>query len=155
MGIPKFLIDAKGTWAGTSKLNLPWLEPDLRVTESQSTLTIELDRNETFATVTYTWLHEGQQQDGKLIVCQDKKETEVQMGWVDSWHENEAVLYLKGSGASSNAVKATGSYGEGDEAWGWSIALSLEGDSFRMKMENLPPNEEPMWAVDAEYRRLG
>lgn len=151
MAVPKSLRGAKGMWRGTSKLNLPWLAPDKQVTESPSSLHIDFDALEKFATLTYTWLYEGKSQEGTLLVAMGAKSQRAEMGWADSWHQAEGILHLKGedSGAS---VKARGEYGD-KEVWGWTIELTATESTFRIKMDNVPPTGDAMWAVDATYTR--
>lgn len=153
MAVPKSIQLAKGTWKGKSKLNLPWLAPDKRVTESNSSLHIDTDSQDKFATITYDWRHEGKRQEGTIIVSGSAKSGSVEFGWVDSWHQNESVLHLKGGVSETGSVKAKGIYGTEKEPWGWTIELLPSGDSLTVKMDNLTPAGEATWAVEGVYSR--
>ena len=153
MAVPKQIHDAKGSWKGKSLLNLPWLAPDKRVTESTSHLHIEADSHDKFATITYSWEYEGKRQEGTMIVCMAGKTKVVEIGWVDSWHQNSSVLHLVGSETETGAVKTKGSYSAGKETWGWTIAFSKAGDEMHLTMENVTPAGEAEWAVRAVYKK--
>jgi len=154
MAVPKSITGAVGLWQGKSKLNLPWLAPEKRVTESNSSLHIETDSQGKFATITYDWHYEGKREEGTIIVAKSGKTNAVQFGWVDSWHQNDGVLHLKGEDSGTGPVKAKGEYSAGaKEVWGWTIEISPTKDGLTVKMENVPPTGEPMWAVEAVYKR--
>ncbi|RYG69893.1 DUF1579 domain-containing protein [bacterium] len=158
MAVPKRLHEAVGQWNGKSQLHLPFLPPEKRVTESASRLHIETGAHDAFATITYTWETEGERQEGTMLVCmapesETGKTKAVQIGWVDSWHQNSAVMHLVGHESETGAVKAKGAFTAGGETWGWTIAFDLTGDELALTMENLTPSGEAEWAVRATYRR--
>lgn len=153
MSVPKSIHMAKGLWRGKSKLNLPWLPPEKRVTESSSSLHIDTDSQDKFATITYDWRYEGKKEEGTIILSGNVKSKLVQMGWVDSWHQNEAVLHLKGKDSETGSVKAKGEWSAGAEVWGWTIELLAVGDKLTIKMENVTPAGEATWAVEGVYSR--
>lgn len=153
MAVPKRLHDAKGLWKGKSQLNLPWLAPDKRVTESNSQLHIDTDAHDAFATIAYTWEHEGKRQEGTMLVAMAKKSKAVEIGWCDSWHQPTGVLHLTGTEAESGSLKTKGSYAAGNENWGWTIAFDFDGDQLKLTMENVTPAGEAEWAVKAVYKK--
>jgi hypothetical protein len=153
MAVPKSIYAAKGLWRGKSKLNLPFLPPDKRVSESNSSLHIDTDSHDAFATITYDWNYERKRQEGTLILCKDPKSNAVQFGWVDSWHQNSAVMHLTGEDSDPGLVKAKGTYGGGKEIWGWTIEFQPTEDQLTLKMENVTPAGEAIWAVQAVYSR--
>lgn len=153
MAVPKSILMAKGSWRGKSKLNLPWLPRDKRVTESNSSLHIDTDSQEKIVTITYDWQYDGKREEGTLILTKARKSSAIEMGWVDSWHESDAVLHLMGEESATGSIKARGEYGAGKEIWGWSIELLPTETSLTIKMDNIPPTGEAMWAVEAVYSR--
>lgn len=153
MAIAKQIKDAKGSWKGKSKLHLSWLPPEQRVSESDSTLHIDLDENRAFATVTYTWRHEDKRHEGTILGCGSEKSKNYEIAWVDSWHQSSAVMHLKGKEAEDGSLKVKGSYDGGGEMWGWTISLSEFGGAFTLKMENVTPAGEAEWAVEGIYHR--
>lgn len=154
MAIPESIHKAVGLWHGKSKLNLPWLPPEKRVTESASRLHIETDNHVRLATITYDWHYDGKREEGTLILCGSAKSKKMEMGWSDSWHQNSGVLHLKGQESESGAVKARGEYTvDGKEFWGWTIELAATADKLTLCMENVTPKGEAEWAVEATYTR--
>ncbi len=152
MAIPKSILDAKGLWHGKSLLNLSWLPPDKRVTESASRFHVDTDANHAFATITYDWHHEGKRHEGTILICKANKSKVVEMGWVDSWHQNGGVLHLVGEESESGVVKAKGTYEAEKQTWGWTIAFERTSDQLVMTMENVTPKGEAEWAVKATYK---
>lgn len=153
MAIPKLIKSSKGSWEGKSRLNQSWLPPEKRIAESKSKFHVDTDAHDTFATITYLWSHEGKSHEGQILLCEGDKSKKVQLGWVDSWHQNTAVMHLAGEEAADGSVKAKGTYDAEGETWGWTIAFHLTADTLTMKMENLTPKDEAEWAVEAVYHR--
>jgi hypothetical protein len=151
MAIPKTIKDAKGSWFGSSKLNQSWLPPEKRIAESASFLHVDTDEHDAFATITYTWHYEGKRHEGTILICTAGKSKAVQIGWVDSWHQNTAVMHLVGSESPDGSFKTKGTYAAGKEVGGWTIEFKLAGEQLTMKMENLTPKDEAEWAVEAVY----
>ena len=147
MAVPKSLHDARGLWQGESRLDQSWLPPEKRVSESPSEL--HLKANAAYATITYTWIYEGEPQEGTMILAGDEKTVEI--GWCDTWHQGSGVMHL--AGTAGEAIKTKGTYDAGEETWGWTIALSFIGEELRLTMENVTPKGEAEWAVRAMYRR--
>ncbi|MBX3113772.1 MAG: DUF1579 family protein [Fimbriimonadaceae bacterium] len=156
MATQKVIQKAVGSWKGKSKLNLPWLPEDKRITKSESKLHVDLDMKHTFATITYTWVFEGKVEEGSMHICSAEKSKKTSIGWVDSWHQNSSVLHLTADEFNHDLVRATGSYptGDGSPDWGWRIELSMPSDdTFLLKMINMPHGEKEEWAVEATYKR--
>jgi hypothetical protein len=151
MAVPKSIQLAKGLWRGKSRLNLPWLPPEQRITESNSDLRIDTDSQDKIAWITYDWHHEGKREEGTIILCENPKSNAIQLGWVDSWHQNKTVLHLLGDDSGTASVKAKGEYNL--EGWGWTIELLPTADTLSLKMENVTPAGEPTWAVEGAYLR--
>ncbi len=151
--IPKLILDANGSWFGSSKLNQLWLPPEKRIAESASFLHVDNDEHRTFSTITYTWHFEGKRHEGTLLICMAGKSKVVQIGWSDSWHQNTAVMHLVGPESPDGSFKTKGTYAAGKEVWGWTIEFKTTPDQLTMKMENLTPQGEAEWAVEAVYKR--
>ncbi len=153
MAIPKHIHDAKGSWKGKSQLNLPWLEPAKRVTESTSLFHVDIDSHNTFATITYNWEYEGKRQEGTMVLSMANKTKIVEIGWSDSWHMSSGVLHTTGTEDAAGSVKTKGSYAAGKETWGWTINFDMTGKELVMTMDNVHPDGQVDWAVKAVYRR--
>lgn len=153
MSVPKPIFDAKGSWKGKSKLNLPWLAPDKRVSECDSDLHVDCDRQGTYATIVYEWSYEGKRQEGTLILAGSKTTNTIEIGWADSWHQNSGVLHLSGHVTDDAKIKTKGTYNAEGQEWGWTIAVEVTASTLSLKMENVTPAGEATWAVDGEYHR--
>ncbi len=153
MAMPKQIVNAQGAWVGRSKLHLSWLSPEERVTESDSTLQVELGDQAAFATIAYTWRHEGQKQNGAILACINEKLQTIEYAWLDSWHQAGSVMRLVGPVVEGAPLKGNGTYQYEDQVWGWTIALSLTDEVFTLRMENVDPSGEAEWAVEAVYNR--
>ena len=153
MAVPKQIHQAKGLWRGKSQLNFPILPPEKRVTESESSLHIDTDAHESFATITYNWEYEGKRQEGTILVCMGNKSKVVDFAWVDSWHQNSSIMNLVGDEATNGTIKAKGSYVAGKETWGWTIQIQLTDNTLALNMDNLDPTGAAEWAVKGVYQR--
>lgn len=150
MATPKLFLDAIGNWSGESQLHLSWLPEGERVVKSASTLRVQSDPHNAFASVTYTWTHDGEEQFGSLIVAADEAAV-VTAGWTDSWHQSGGVMAMKGEARST--VNLGGHYSvEGHPDWGWRIQFSRSGSDLVLEMFNVTPDGEEEWAVKAVYR---
>lgn len=153
MAVPKSIHDAKGLWKGISRLNLPYLPEDQRVSESPSELHVDLDKHDAYATIAYTWAHDGKPQEGTMILAMDGGTKAVEIGWVDSWHQSAAVMHLKGKEEDGGAVRTKGDWAAGDETWGWSVDLDVNDGTLTLSMDVFTPKGEREWAVKATYKR--
>lgn len=154
MAVPKAIRDVEGSWAGRSKLNLPQDPSVETVFESDSTVTIAVDPTNTFATLTCTWAHEGESHEGSMLICGSGKGDTVSVAWADSWHQSASLMSLSGTGMKSDTLRVAGSYpaGEGPD-WGWRIEIGRSAADLELRMVNLTPDGDEMWAVLAHYRR--
>ena len=151
MATPKLLLDAVGTWSGNSELHLSWLPEGERVLKSNSTLRVQSDRHNAFAQLHYTWVHDGEEQDGSILIAADENGATT-AGWSDSWHQSSAVMALNGEARAT--VNLRGHYSvEGHPDWGWRIQLSMSGSSVVLEMFNVSPEGAEEWAVRGTYQR--
>lgn len=152
MPTPKFLKEATGWWEGTSSLSLPWQRKEPY--DSNSSLHVDLGPKGTFAQIEYRWSHEDVVHHGVLLVAGNKKGGTVQVGWVDSWHQNPNVMTMTGKWDSDDKFSVTGKYsaGEGPD-WGWRFELALKGDTLHYEMTNIHPDGKEDWAVRCDYKR--
>ena len=153
MAVPQKLLLAKGLWHGPSKLNLSFLPPERRVTESNSRLHIDTDGHHSYATITYDWSHDGKRQEGTMLVSQDSDSKKVSVGWVDSWHQSSSIMQLVGNEDANGKIHTTGHYGAGGQTWGWDIDFEFVTETLQMTMTNISPKGEAEWAVRATYRK--
>lgn len=151
MATPKLFLDAIGTWTGESQLHLSWLPEDERIIKSSTSLKVESNPHNTYATLRYTWTHDGEDQQGLFVIAADESAIAT-AGWSDSWHQSSAVMALKGEAKA--VVNLKGSYSvEGHSDWGWRVQFSMEGAVLVLEMFNISPEGEEEWAVRNTYHR--
>ena len=154
MAVPKPMLDARGKWQGKSRLHLSWLPEDQRITESESDLVVAADPNCAYATVKYTWVHEGKAQSGLLLVAAGEN-GDASGGWADSWHQSGGVLALKGAGPDDGPLRLTGSYSAGEPPeWGWRIEVESSESELVLRMINITPDGDEEWAVEGRYQKI-
>lgn len=142
-----------GEWSGTNRL---WLDgtraPEL---SSPTRMTVAPVARGKFLEVRYTWVYDGVEQEGVLIVGNNNKELEATAGWVDSWHQGGKVMLLRGEVAADGAISVRGAYAAPpDPDWGWRIGLSQSSpDELRLTMHNVTPDGQEELAVEAVYAR--
>lgn len=130
------LMRLAGTWTGSSSL---WLQPDTPAADSTTSAAIYAVAGGKVVMLDYTWTHEGQPQDGRILLSADAVEG-VHMAWCDSFHLDTKIMDLVGRGCGE-LIAATGSYRIPDsEPWGWRIELEPRGaDAFQLRMYNILP----------------
>ena len=146
------LSDLVGEWTGDNKL---WVIPGEPVRESATAARVSLVAGGRYLVLDYTWAEGGKPQDGHLVVRLASDTTDVDMVWVDSWHQGASFLRLAGIEKSSASVSALGSYAAPPgPAWGWRIAFTAESkDRYAMRMWNITPDGQELLAVEAVYKR--
>jgi hypothetical protein len=157
MSIPVSLHRLAGSWRGTSTLVLPWLpEPE---STSESTVTVTPIARGKFLRIDYTWEHEGQPQEGTLLVGRAKSSETAQIVWCDSWHQNESCMVSAGPDNRLGYVEVVGHYPapEGPE-WGWRTLIRpssqpSDNEGWELVMHNISPQGEETLAFRNVYTR--
>jgi hypothetical protein len=144
MAFPDWFIASAGSWAGKSRLHLPWLEDGQHIRESDSDLLVTISPNGEFGSVQYTWEDQGESHQGTLILAGESG------AWVDSWHQSGAVMALSGENLVLEGKYSTG----GDSHWRWRVQLLLDDATLILLMTNIDPNGAEEWAVEGTYHRL-
>lgn len=153
MPLPASVAQFVGEWSGPTRLHQSWLEGDDKIQESRSHLKFAVDRNSNVAILTYDWQHDGQPQDAVLILaCSESGE--LMASWTDSWHMKGSLLHLKGQFEDGKPVVLLGKYQmEGYPEWGWSIYFDGDTNEMRFGMDNIDPDGNAEWAVQAVYTK--
>ena len=146
------ISELTGNWRGSGTLIRPWVTPP--ESEYDSTAFISAAARN-FLKLEYTWQVDGGQQDGVMLLAENKKDGSCSTVWVDSWHMNETFLISKGSRGSDGDITVVGSWAAppGPD-WGWKTIIRLPGDdSLEILMYNVTPAGEEALAVHNTYRR--
>lgn len=141
-----------GEWQGSSSLQVDPGEP---VRDSQSWLRIKPVVKSKFVQIDYTWSEKGKQQEGLLLVGYRETGQVATAVWLDSWHMGDEFMVCQGSLDEDGTITLLGSYSaSGGPDWGWRIVLWLEGDSLQLRMLNIHPEGQELWAVRATYSKV-
>ena len=71
--------------------------------------------------------------------------------WIDSWHNDNAVMQLTGNAIEGSVVKLSGTFPAPDGPdWGWDIQIDAKATEMDIVMWVLPPGEEGMLGVRYE-----
>ena len=168
MKIVEFLAPFTGSWQGHNRLRFM---PTDEYQESVSAATVAVTAKD-FVTIEYTWSHEGQPQNGLLLLGSGPAGGEATAAgeappsdsdasgagatavWVDSFHAAPQWLTLSGT-IDDGVVRLACTYPapEGPD-WGWQIHIEPgAGNGGRITMHNVVPGHDPYQVVEATYRR--
>ena len=153
MSIDRSLTDLVGDWKGTNRLYLPWMP--VPMLESSSTASVRTKMNGQFLSIEYTWSHEGEPQEGMLVLGCDPKSEAVQAVWTDSWHSKDVLMLCNGSRDAGGRISVTGHYSVPDHPdWGWRTEIVQGENSFRYAMYNVTPEGSEEIAVETDFERV-
>jgi len=141
-----------GKWQGTNKL---WIMPEDPVHLSETTADISITPHDQFIELIYSWVYDGEPQEGRIIFGQTPDSRQVKAVWFDTWHVTNQFMVFDGNVDDKGVVEVLGSYPapEGPD-WGWQITIEPRGrDVFHLLMHNIIPNEGKYLAVEAIYSR--
>jgi Protein of unknown function (DUF1579) len=152
VSVPEPFQKLAGTWSGTNRLHVPWMEPPVR--ESASTAVVSLKTQGKILCIEYTWVYDGAPQDGIMLISQDAKSTAVTMIYTDSWHLGHIFMECKGTADESGKIDIKGYYAVPDHPdWGWRTEIIPGDDAFRFNVYNVTPEGEEEIAVEGEFTR--
>jgi hypothetical protein len=120
--------------------------------ESDVTATVAPIVRNGYLSIAYTWLFEGEPQEGLLILGAWES---GQSGYlVDSFHMGEVGLLCKGSGGIEAPFDVRGSYAvpEGPD-WGWRMTAEATGDTLRVMMYNITPDGDEYPGFELALKR--
>ncbi len=150
MSAPESLRRSIGTWTGTSRL---WL-PEEPTRESESTASVALAARDKFSMIAYTWVIDGEPQEGLLLLGSESEHNAVHAVFVDSWHMGDTFMICQGQVEAHGAVVVRGSYAvESGPEWGWRIAIEPGPDALRVVMYNVLPDGNEVPGFECTYRR--
>lgn len=146
------LVDAAGTWHGTSTLQ----DPGRRAPETTaSDLRVAAVLGARFVRLDYSWSYQGQPQEGSLLVGFDPEARLYSGHWIDTWHMSRKVMALQAVSESSGTMNLRGTYSvpPGPD-WGWRIVIEVDALALRLVMFNMwPSGAREDLAVEANYSR--
>ncbi len=139
-----------GPWTGTSRLFLP----DEPTRESPSTALVALIAQGKFCTIAYTWVFDGEPQDGLVVLGYDPDRRAVDAVFLDSWHMGDKLMLLQGRVEADATIVVHGTYAvPASPDWGWRMVVAAHDNTLRMVMYNVSPEGEEFLGVEATYTR--
>jgi hypothetical protein len=148
-----FLSRLVGAWAGTTQT---WLDPTAEPHESRTQGSIQLILEGRFAVYLYQSSVDGEPQHGLFTFGYDTTTDQYQATWVDSFHNNTAIMFCVGQG-SERGFSVLGSYPDpvGGPDWGWRTEVELvDPDHLSLTAYNIGPEGGEALAVKTVLDRV-
>ncbi|MER6999081.1 hypothetical protein [Streptomyces sp. NPDC000410] len=120
-----------GRWTGTKGLRLM---PDDAYDVSPAEATVTRHAGGHAYEIAYAWSHEGEPQEGLLVLSEGEAPGAIEALWVDTWHQKPQAMRLTGVLDAEGAASVEGAYGT--EA-GWRIRLGATPEGLLLAMDNL------------------
>lgn len=129
-----------GTMKGKSRLILPG-EPER---ESPVDGEVAFIAKSTFCAVRYTWVFEGDPQEGQVLLSFLPDDSSVEAVFWDTWHMGPKFMHMTGSIDAQGITVVNGHYSvPGSPDWGWRIYIApADRSGWRMMMYNVSPEGE-------------
>ena len=145
------LTACAGSWRGTSTLQ----DPHAGIAdESPSTATVTSLPDDSVR-LDYSWSYHAQPQQGSLLVRAEA--ITVAAEWTDTWHTGNQPMPCSGPKTDGATLSVRGSYAAPPGLdWGWRIDVTPGGETLRVVMYNVWPQEQggkEELAVEAVYTR--
>jgi hypothetical protein len=148
MALTNALTQLAGGWKGTKTV---WPGPDADAITSSVWLDARLAARGKFIIFAYDWTASGDAQQGELGFSLLSGAVTAQGWWIDSWHNDNAVMHLTGSASDENVVMLSGTFPAPDGPdWGWDIQISATETDLNIAMWVIPPGETGMLGVRYE-----
>lgn len=145
MALTAALQESAGGWKGTKTV---WPGPDADVITSDVWLDARLAARGKFLVLSYDWTASGDAQQGELGFSLSDNADTAQGWWIDSWHNDNAVMQLTGKATDGSVVLLSGTFPAPDGPdWGWDIQIDANATEMDIVMWVLPPGEEGMLGV--------
>jgi hypothetical protein len=152
MNVPQDLTALISDWTGTNRL---WLSPEEEAQQSGAQAALSLAAQGKFLLIRYTWVYQGEPQDGTLLIGFNQNQQVEKAVWIDSWHMNDQIMVCQGERSPAGLISLTGSYpAPPGPDWGWWIEVDpLDGTAFKLVMYNVSPEGQANPAVEAAFGR--
>jgi len=148
MALTDAFKQAAGGWKGTKTV---WPGPGTDAISSDVWLDARLAARGKSLVLSYDWTASGEAQQGELGFSLSTDLATAHGWWIDSWHNDDAVMQLTGRVTESNVVMLSGTFPVSDGAdWGWDIQISPTETEMDIVMWVIPPGETGMLGVRYE-----
>ncbi len=147
-----FLAQLAGGWTGRTRT---WHEPEGVPDESTTHGSIQLILDGRFVIYLYQTQVDGQAHHGMFIFGYDTDQDQYQASWVDSFHNNTAIMYCVGQ-PREKGFWVLGSYPDPNRGpdWGWRTELDLiDRDHLLITAYNISPEGTESKSVETKLQR--
>jgi len=143
-----WLSDHVGEWTGTNKFRF---RPTDEYEESPSHAGVGLRAHGHVAIISHTWVYEGEEHEGLLVIGAGAEQDAFQSTWTESWHQKPQWLSSTGRLIGPKTLQLEGSYAPNA---GWNIRIEAEDSSkLNIVMDHVFEPHGTYPVVIAEYRR--
>src|SRR5688500_6011290 len=101
------LAACAGQWAGNNRLHDPHTQ---QPEDTPGTLIVTPLLDGRFVRLDYTWSWQGQPQSGAMIVGHENDANVDTMYWVDSWHNGDKGMLMRGPGGDGQSITVNGTF---------------------------------------------
>ena len=151
MALTDTFKQAAGGWKGSKTV---WPGPNADAISSDVWLDARLAARGKFIVFAYDWTVTGEAQQGELGFSLASDGVTAQGWWIDSWHNDNAVMQLAGSATGNHVVMLSGTFPAPDGPdWGWDIKISTKETEMDIVMWVIPPGETGMLGVRYELNK--
>lgn len=148
MALTVAFTELAGGWKGTKTV---WPGPDADVITSDLWLDARLAARGKFLVLSYDWTALEAPQQGELGLSLSDDLVNAQGWWIDSWHNDNAVMQLTGKAIDGSVVLLSGTFPAPDGPdWGWDIQIDAKTTEMDIVMWVRPPGEQGMLGVRLE-----
>ena len=149
------LATLAGSWEGIART---WFEPSKPEDESPVKGTMRPILDGRFILHEYTGSFKGKALSGLAIYGYHLELKKFQTAWVDSFHNNTAIMFSEGK-KEDTLMSVLGGYAyvtpEMEQHWGWRTTIEMKGeDEVIITAYNISPEGEEVKATETVYRRI-
>jgi hypothetical protein len=135
-----------GAWAGPVRT---WLDPKADPEVSSWRGAVEALLDERYVRLRYQGECCGKPHTGEMTLGSD--EHEHTMYWIDSFHTGASALWSVGPAGS--VISVLGSYGAGDQRWGWRTVFREVDGQLVIEATNIKPDGQESPAIEVRLSR--
>lgn len=142
-----------GAWRGPGSV---WFDPAAPAQQEAVDAEAEIILGGRFLRITYRSVAAAEPKAGQLLIGYHVGDSQLEATWIDSFHNNSAMMHCIGQPTDDGALVVEGSYpdGQGGPRWGWRTQLLVEGDTLCLDAENIHPDGTTFRALSWRLARV-